>query len=71
MKKWYEGSKEPGVIALCKLFKVELNEFYKEAEIYRKYETKATKKNHIHKHRPAGSKLMKKHSRFAWDKANG
>ena len=65
--KWYKDSKEPGVIQLCNMFRVEIAEFYEDANKYRNYESKATKKNHIHKHRPCGSKAMKKYARYTWE----
>ena len=68
MKKWYEGSKEPGVNWLCQIFRVEVADFFREADKYRRHESRATKKGHIHRHRPSGSKAMKKYNRYAWDK---
>ena len=69
MKKWYEDTKHPGILWLCATFKVHYATFFAEAEKYRRHESKATKKGHIHKHRPCGSKAMKKYNRFAWEQA--
>ena len=68
MKKWYEDSKDVGVLQLCAMFNVHHADFFRLAEGYRHHETKATRKKHIHKHRPTGSKALKKYNRFAWDK---
>ena len=70
-KKWYEGSKKPGVIQLCNMFRVEMAEFYREANKFRNKENKATKKNHEHIVRPCGSKALKKYNRYAWEKKYG
>ena len=72
MKKWYEESKEHGVNTLLALFGItkERVEFMQLASKYRNITNKATKKNHEHVHRESGSKLMKKHDRYAWDKKN-
>ena len=67
MKKWYEDTKNPGVIFLCNMFKVELAEYYVTAEQYRNKENKATKKGHVHNHRPCGSKALKKYDRAKWN----
>ena len=69
MKNWYTDTKHPGVLRLCAMFNVHMNEFFRAADGYRNYESRPTAKKHIHKHRPAGSKLLKKHNRFEWDKS--
>ena len=69
--KWYENTKEHGVAQLCGMFKVGMADFFREANKYRRHESKATKKGHIHVHRATGSKAMKKYNRYAWDKLYG
>ena len=73
MKKWYEDNKSQGVNTLLALFGItkERVEFMQLATQFRNESSKATKKNHVHEHREPGSKLLKKHNRYAWDRKNG
>ena len=71
MKKWYEGSKEQGVIQLCNMFRVEMSEFFHEANKFRHKESRPTAKGHEHVVRPCGSKALKKYNRYAWEKKYG
>ena len=71
MKKWYENSSSKGVIQLCDMFNVNQAEYFALANKFRNVMNKATKKNHEHAHREAGSKALKKYNRYAWDKKNG
>ena len=52
---------------LIAVFRVEDAEFMRLSSKHRHYESKATKKGHRHKHRPAGSKLLKKANRELWE----
>ena len=73
MKKWYDNNPSKGVIQLCSLFGIEKErlEFLELGRKFANETNKATKKNHIHEHRDAGSKALKKYNRWAWDKKNG
>lgn len=59
--------KHPGVQLLVYLFQPQRAELIRLARPYRRLESKATKKNHHHPHRPAGSKLMKRFDRARWN----
>lgn len=56
-----------GLMILRRIFRCEYNEFFRESAKNTRFTSKATKKGHIHRHRPAGSKLTKRHNRQAFD----
>ena len=63
---WWEGSKHQGVRLLCAIYRVDQGDLIRLAAPYKNFESRPTKKNHIHHHRRPGSKLLKKHSRTLW-----
>lgn len=56
-----------GLALLRQIFRAEYAQFFLESSKYRHEHTKATKKGHIHKHRPAGSKMLKRYNRQQWN----
>jgi len=66
--KWWKKSKHPAIKWLAMAFNLESAGLSELAKPYRRYESKATKKGHIHKHRPTGSKFLKKTNRAEWNR---
>lgn len=64
---WWKKIKSPGELRLAQMFRVENAELIRLARPYKDHESKATKKNHIHKHRRSGSKCLKKYDRAQWN----
>lgn len=60
-----------GLALLRFIFRTDYAAFYRESAQYRHTTSKATKKGHIHKHKPAGSKALKKFNRQQWNAFKG
>jgi hypothetical protein len=55
-----------GLALLRRIFRADYAEFYRQSAQYINTTSRATKKGHIHKHQPAGSKLLKRFDRQRW-----
>lgn len=64
---WWKKIKSPGELRLAQMFRVEDADMIRLARPFKDHESRATKKNHIHKHRRSGSKCLKRYDRAMWD----